>query len=198
MKYVIILILLAMLIVPVLAETPINEGATVYPTETQLSREPIVESSFTLKEESKAEVKEVAPITIDIQPYLSSGAKLTRTVEAKELPLQQVVTSLVKHSNRGVVKEKIVQLYPEAVVELSDSAETVKQTTTGDMKLELYYDYQKSISEPWSKYYKIEKCLDGKCRVVTADFATRTVQVREITLAQGSAIAGIPAYEALP
>jgi len=193
-----ILILLIAMVAPVLADTPINEGSSIYPTETQLIRDPITEQSFDLKEESKAEVKEVSPITIDITPFLSTGLLLNREVEAKELPLQQVVTSLVKHNNRGVIKEKVVQQYPEAILEMSDNAETVKQTTQGDMKLELYYDYQKSISEPWGKYYKVEKCDASMCKVVKADFATRTVTVSEITLAQANGISGIPAYEALP
>ena len=193
MKLLICLCVICLLIVPVLAGE-----ISLYPTETQLSRDPIIESSFVMKEESKSEVKEIAPITIEIVPFLSSGAKLSRTIEAKELPMQQVVTSLVKHNNRGVIKEKVVQQYPEAILEMSDNAETVKQTTQGDMKLELYYDYQKSISEPWSKYYKVEKCDASMCKVVRADFATRTVTVSEITLAQANGISGIPAYEALP
>lgn len=178
MKYIIAILLLAVLIVPVLAE--------------------ITEQSFVMKEDSKAEIIEIPPVTVDIQPYLSSGSLLSRNVEAKELPLKQAVTSLVKHNNRGVVTEKIVQVYPESTVELSGDASTVKQTTSGNMKLELYYGYQQSDSQPWSKYYKVEKCNMDKCRVVTADFATRSVQVHEITLAQANAIVGIPDYGVLP
>lgn len=185
MKLFLTTLLLIALIIPVFAE--------------ELSEAPIVESSFVMKEESKAEIKEVAPITIDIQPYLSSGALLSRTVEAKELPVQQMVTSLVKQTNRGVVKEKIVQMYPEATLELSDNAETVKQsTTTGTVKVEMYYDYQKSVSQPWSKYYKVENCDATKCRVVRAEFSTRRVWIEEIAVAQANAISGIPSYDALP
>ena len=199
MKLLICLCLFAILIIPVIAaDIPINEGAIVYPTETQLPRDPITEQSFDLNEESKAEIIEVAPITIDIQPYLSSGMLLNREVEVKELPLQQVVTALVKQNNRGVLKEKIVQMYPESILEISDNAETIKQTTSGDMRLELYYDYQKSVLEPWSKYYKVEKCVDGMCKVVRADFATRIVTVTDVPLSSVEAIVGIPAYEALP
>lgn len=185
MKRLLVLALLIVLVVPVFAE--------------EIIEAPITDQSFALKEESKAEVKEVAPITIDIQPYLSSGALLSRTVEAKELPVQQMVTALVKQTNRGVVKEKIVQMYPEAVLELSDNAETIKQSsTTGAVKVEMYYDYQKSKMEPWSKYYKVENCDATKCRVVRADFATRQVWIEEISLAQANAISGIPTYDALP
>jgi hypothetical protein len=194
-----ILIVILLYTIPVITVASIDEVTLIYPTETQLSREPIVDTSFQMKEESKAGVIEIAPITIDIQPYLSTGALLSREVNAKELPSQQVVTSLVKQTNRGIIREKIIQVYPESKVELSDDATNIHQSSSGDMRHEFYYDYQNlTTRQPWKYYYKVEKCGATTCKVVKADFNTRIVTVTDITLTQANGITGIPQWSELP
>jgi len=161
---------------------------------------PITEESFVYNDSSKADIKEKPLITINITPFLSSGKKLGRTINEKELPLDQLVTNLVEHINNGVTKTKYVQIYPETVLEMSEDAETIKQSSPngGKLKHEIYYGYQKSVSEPWSQYYKVESCGLEFCRVVRADFNTRVVTIEEITAEQANGIVGIPVYEELP
>jgi hypothetical protein len=154
-----------------------------------------------MKEESKSEliVKEL-PATLTITPFLSNGLKLSAPVDIKELPIDQVVTSEVKSVRSGVTKTKIVQIYPESVLEVSTDVETIKQTSTSEIspKLELYYGYQKSAIEPWQYYYKIDSCENGVCKVVRADYSTRKVWIEEIPETTANTITGIPNYETLP
>lgn len=180
MKYLYTIILIFCLIIPVFAEKPITAESFVY------------------HENSKSDIKEKNLITINITPFLSSGKTLDRKINEKELPLDQLVTNVVEHTNNGIKKIKYVQIYPESVLEMSDDAETVKQSSSGKVKDEIYYGYQKSVSQPWSQYYKIENCDDTKCRVVRADFATRQVWIEEILLTQANSIIGLPDYSALP
>ena len=187
MKRLLIVLLILCFVLPVIAVSPyIND--------------PITEDTFQYKEDSKSKIEKPVLITIDITPFLSSGAKLNRNIHEKELPYNQMVTNLVEHVNNGVKKIKIVQIYPEALFEMSDDAETVKQSSTngGKMKHEIYYGYQKSISQPWEKYYKVENCDATMCKVVRADFTTRVVTVTNVPLTEINKITGIVAYEALP
>ena len=156
----------------------------------KVSIDPITEESFIYNENSKSNIKEKGPVTISITPFLSSGEKLNRKINEKELPINTPVTNLVEHINNGVKRTKIVQIYPESVLEMSDDAETIKQSSPNDgkIKVELYYGYQKSIDQPWDKYYKVENCGLGFCRVVRADFNMRVVSIEEITVAQANGI----------
>ena len=183
MKRLIILLFLVALIIPFVS-----------------ADKPITEESFVYHDNSKSDIKEKPLITINITPFLSSGNKLDRKIHEKELPLDQAVTNLVEHVNNGFKKTKYIQIYPETVLEMSEDAETVKQSSTngGKMKHEIYYGYQKSVSQPWSQYYKVESCGIEFCRVVRGDFDTRVVTIEEITLEQANGIVGIPAYEELP
>jgi hypothetical protein len=194
-----VVVAVLLLAVPSMA-TIINEGVVVYSTETQLSTKPITEDSFKYHPESKSDIKEKSLVTINITPYLSSGKKLDRKIDEKELPLEQAVTNLVEHVNNGVKKTKLVQIYPETALEISDDAETIKQSSPngGKLKHEIYYGYQKSIKEPWSQYYKAENCNAVMCKVVRAEYATRVVTVTNVPLIEINKIVGMPAYEVLP
>ena len=156
----------------------------------------ITEDSFHYNASSKSDIKEKPLITINITPYLSSGKQLGRKIDEKELPIDQMVTNLVEHINNGVKKTKYIQIYPETVLEMSDDAETIKQTMDGRVRLELYYGYQ--TAKPWAQYYKVENCDATKCRVVRADFATRQVWIETITVEIANGITGLPEYNDLP
>lgn len=191
MKLILTLVLFCCLIIPVFADEIIT-----------LKDAPITEQSFMLKEESKSEIiiKE-PPATLTVTPFLSSGVVKASPVDIKELPIDQVVTSLVTSVRSGVTKTKVVQIYPESVLQISPSTETVMQTkVANDPKVELYYEYQKSIQEPWKYYYKVEKCGSETCRVVRADFAERKVWIEYIPVATANGLVSetIPAYDALP
>lgn len=166
-----------------------------------ISEEPVTEESFVMKEESQSDIiiKEL-PATLTITPFLSNGLKLSAPVDIKELPTDKAVTSEITSVRSGVTKTKIVQIYPESVLEVSNDVETIKQTSTSTIspKLELYYGYQRSSVEPWQYYYKIEKCDTEKCTVVRAEFDTKRVWIEEISVSEANTITGIPAYEALP
>lgn len=167
----------------------------------KVSTDPITEDSFKYNSSSKSEIKEKDLITINITPFLSSGKKLDRKIHEKELPLDQLVTNLVEHVNNGVKKTKVVQIYPEMVLEVSDDAETIKQSAPngGKLKHEIYYGYQNLTDKvPWKKYYRVENCNTETCRVVRANFTSRIVTVTHITLSEANAITGLPAYEVLP
>ena len=183
MKRLLIILLLLALIVPALP-----------------AEKPITEDSFKYNISSKSDIKEKPLITINITPYLSSCMKLDRKIYEKKLPMDRMVTNLVEHINNGKKTSKLVQIYPETVLEVSDDAETIKQSSSngGMVKHEIYYGYQKSIREPWSQYYKVENCGVEFCRVVRADFSTRQVTIEEITLSKANSITGIPYYSALP
>jgi len=183
MKRLLIVLLILCFVLPVIAVSPyIND--------------PITEDSFVYKEASKSEIQTPPLVTIDITPFLSSGAKLNRNIHEKELPYNQMVTNLVEHVNNGVKKIKTVQIYPESILEMSDDAETIKQTMDGRVRLELYYGYQ--TAKPWAQYYKVENCDATKCRVVRADFATRQVWIETITVEIANGITGLPEYNDLP
>jgi len=161
------------------------------------SQDLITKDTFFYKEESKSEIKTSDLITINITPYLSTGKILDRTIQAKELPLNQVITVFVEYINDKVKKTKVVQMYPETIFEMSDDAEIVKQSSAdGKVRLQIHYGYQ--TDKPWDKYYKVEGCNFEFCRVVRADFTTRVVTVSNVPLTEINKITGIVAYEALP
>jgi hypothetical protein len=159
--------------------------------------EKVTEEQFILKPESESEIiVKDPPATVLVSPILSSGEKLEET-DIKEFPLDRPVTSLVESTRSGIITTKIVQIYPESVLEVSNDANTIKQSAAGDVKLELYYGYQ-TDNKPWQYYYKVESCVDGTCRVVRAEFATKRVWIESVSESVITSIIGIPAYEALP
>lgn len=184
--------------------TVITEIITLTPTPTPesiaavLKEDEAVEAEqFVLKPESESEiiVKDL-PATVIVKPFLSTGKMLGET-DIKEFPLDRPVTSLVESTRSGITKTKIVQIYPESVLEVSNDATVIKQSSEGDVKLELYYGYQ-TADKPWTYYYKVEGCSDGMCRVVRAEFDTKKVWIESVSESTITALSGIPAYEALP
>ena len=200
---------------PVVTDTPLVVTPTPTPTETVIEPTPtptpdippeekVTEDLFGLNEDSKSEVIiKDPPATLTITPYLSTGVKLAEPVDIKELPLDRAVTSKVDSLRMGVLKTKIVQIYPESRLEVSVDAETIiqKKNITVISKypdMELYYGYQNSSVKPWKYYYKVETCSGGTCRVVRGEFDTRKVWIEYQPESAVNAITIDTKYEALP
>ena len=133
-----------------------------------------------------------------------------KTKDIKILSEDNIVwKDITKHSNGNSIKlpttksfttskgTKFIQVYYGSVISISEDTEIIMQQTP--TKKELYYGYQKgNISIPWENYYKVENCDATKCRVVRADFTTRTMWIETIPLAVANGITGIPEYNDLP
>lgn len=87
--------------------------------------------------------------------------------------IDETTTAIVAIENTGV--EKTIEISPRSKIVISEDGESIKQGSGSSV--ELYYGYQKSYSQPWTDYARVDSCTDGICRVVLANFAEKRVWI---------------------
>jgi len=156
-----ILFVLAFFVVPVLA---MNIEPTTTMTWWPTPQINMSSSSEAIVENSDAD--------IIIKPIDSNG-EATTTVDIKALSPEEKTVAVVGIENTDV--EKTIEITPESKLVISDDGENIKQGSGSSV--ELYYGYQKSYSQPWTDYARVDSCVDGICKVVLANFAEKRVWI---------------------
>lgn len=123
-------------------------------------------------------------------------------VDDKGISTTDATSVYLEVSNEKQVERKTVQLYPDAKVAISSDFTTIMQTTEkGSPALEIYYGYQKSDSEPWTYYMRVDSISSDTAIIVKADFVKRTVWTERVKPKEIMDIiksGKIPAWEDLP
>lgn len=112
---------------------------------------------------------------IDIKKIDNNGNK-GNNISIMDLPIDVASIISLETINGALTIKKILQYYPQANATISGDSQTIMQKKdNGNPKLEIYYGYQKSETEPWSQYYRV----DGD-KVIKADFATHRVWIEPV------------------
>lgn len=186
MKHLLLLIGILFLICAVYAETPINEGAVVYPTETSIAL-PTTEPIYVYNGSSTNEIStDDKSGHLKVKPINDKGEVLDE-VDIKSLSIKDKTVASVELENTTHVKEEklIIQIKPNSKLVISSDGKKVKQTKqNGKPLIELYYGYQKSASTPWEQYSRVDSCDVTQCKVVYANFTARKVWIETRSLAE--------------
>jgi len=133
-------------------------------------------------------IVENSDLNIIIKPIDSNG-DMQNQVDITAI--DETTTAVVEIENTDV--EKIIEIAPESKLVVSENGESVKQGSGSSV--ELYYGYQKSYSQPWTDYARVDSCVDGICKVVLANFVEKRVWIE---YKSENEILGIAASDTIP
>lgn len=140
----------------------ITVSPTATPTPTTIPTPSINKATISIKDSLSA---------ISIKSISSTGTISKTAIDIKSLPTDTASVSSIEITKGTITKTKILQILPQAQVQISDDTETVMQFVDSSHG-EIYYGYQIDQLHPWSQLYKV----NGE-QTTKADFASRTVTI---------------------
>lgn len=173
-------------------------------TATQTPLPTPTEIQYVINQTSEAAIDVVGGATnIKIHPIKSDGSE-NGEVDIKALPTDKKTVASVEAENTAVLTrvKKQLQIHPEAKVKISADGKKIKQSKSdGRPRVELYYGYETSISQPWTEYMRVDSCDAITCKIVKANFSERRVWIEYATKTSIDSVADsdeIPEFVELP
>ena len=221
MKISIVIILIIAFVVPVFAETPINEGTNIYPTET-IAAPSILENVWgiifpevtqtiitttlepTIIPTSTHTISIVnsQPIAIELIPVIAYEENVSVSDGSGITAKQMGDTDSLKIELSKSGATKIVQAEPETKTVLSsDGLEIMQTSLTTNPALQIYYGYRIDASHPFIYLYKVDSIDTDPVVAYRTDFNAGSMLMSYVSRGQIMSIINggiIPLYEGLP
>lgn len=125
---------------------------------------------------------------VKILPISHDGNVTSEPVDIEELSTENNTVADVVIENSGIKKR--VEIQPGSKFIISSEGNEIKQTNivNGSPQVELYYNYQKDYSIPWTDYARVDSCTNGICRIVYANFSEKRVWLGFVPIANITSI----------